>query len=161
MNDFKSLSPFSIFNILFLMICVLIHLCSFFDYIPFSFLILIGLILPLFINAVWLVCHSHFEKAQSQRLAYSNWSKTFQSLFSILLIYALIQFFIFLKLVGNHRVEQVEDTYHLFERTKFIAEVSKLEYDQYWARSARLLSSYMILFYTAVVHISIKKSNKS
>lgn len=155
MTPFKSLSPITYFNLSCLMICILIHFYSFFGYIPFSFFILIGLTLSLFINAVWLICHSHFEKAQSQHLAYSNWSSTFQSIFIVLFIYAFLQFFIYLKLVGNFRVEKVENAYHLFEKTKFITEVSKLEYDQYWARSSRLFSSYLILFFSFTIYTSV------
>lgn len=154
MYDLKSLNPLAMFNLLCLMVCVIIHFYSFFGYIPFSFFVLIGLTLPLFINGVWLICHSHFEKAQSQRLAYSNWSSTFQSIFIVLFIYAFLQFFIYLKLVGNFRVEKVDESYHLFERARFVAEVSQLEYQTYWARSARLFSSYLILFFSFIVYAS-------
>lgn len=149
---FKSLNPITYFNLLCLMICVAIHLYSYFSYLPFSFEILIGLVLPLFLNASWFILKQ--KKHDNQPFTFFNWSTTFQSVFILLFIYALIQFFVFYKLVGNFRVEKAADTYHLFERARFIAEVSQLEYQKYWARSARLLSSYLILFFAFTTYAS-------
>lgn len=152
MYNLKSLNRLTLFNGVCFMICVLIHLYSFFSYLPFSFEILISLVLPLFSNAFWILLKQ--QNHDRQPLAFFNWSTTFQSIFILLLIYALIQLFIFYKLVGNFRVEKADNTYHLFERVRFVAEVSQLEYQTYWARSARLLSSYLILFFAFTTYAS-------
>ena len=158
MYDFKSLNLFAIFNIVCFMICVLIHLYSFLSYLPFSFEILISLVLPLFLNTFWLILKQ--KNNQNQSWAFANWSKNFQSIFIILFIYALLQFFIFYTLIGNFRVEKATNTYYLFERNRFITEASQLEYQIYWARSARLLSSFLILFFSFTIYASIKNYDR-
>lgn len=155
MYDLKSLNPLAMFNLLCLMICVFIHIYSFFSYLPFSFGILISLVLSLFLNAFWIFLKQ--KNSKNPPWSFSSWSTPFQSVFIILFIYALLQFLIFYQLVGNFRVEKVDESYHLFERDRFVAEVSQLEYQTYWARSARLFSSYLILFFSFIVYSVIKQ----
>ena len=140
-----------------------IHLYSYFNYIPYSFSFLLVLFPLLLISVLLIIFKTHPGNMEDPKhfISWENWSQRFQSILVIVFINAILQLFIFLKFVGNFHVEQQGDAYYLYERAIIIREATEAEYLLFWARSVRLLSAYLLLFFTFTVYATYGQDQKN
>lgn len=154
MQQQRSAHPLWLLNLLGLGLTLCIHLYSYFGYMPYSFSFLLALFPLLLISflAIRLKAHPNSTEDVKHFFSWRNWSQRFQSIFVIVFINAILQLFIFLKFAGNFHIEQQGDVYYLYERAIMIREATEAEYRLFWAHSVRLLSAYLLLFFTFTVY---------
>ncbi len=133
-------------------LATLLHLASFFIFIPFSTLYCIILIVILLICVLFNLPLLHTQHQLDKQFLhpishfYNTWSKPAQYMTFFLLLYALLTLLFSINLLGNEQIQQQHSGYALMQRGTFIRDATAQEYQTYHMRVTRLFSSYILLF---------------